>query len=151
MNTHCDLLVIGGGTAGLVGAKTAAGFNAHVVLVERDRPGGDCLWTGCIPSKSLIAAASAAAHIRQSSSLGVHAGEIKIDFDEVMGHVHDAIRTIEPTDSFNSLRAAGVHVIAGDVIFEGSDTVSIGKEQVRFRQALVATGATPLVPDIPGL
>ena len=147
----CDLLVIGGGTAGLVAAKTAAGFKARVVLVERDRPGGDCLWTGCVPSKSLIAAASAAAQVRQSVSLGVHAHEVKIDFGEVMRHVHEAIRTIEPADSFDSLRAAGVQVMAGDAIFEGPNVVRIDEEPVRFRQALIATGATPVAPDIPGL
>jgi pyruvate/2-oxoglutarate dehydrogenase complex dihydrolipoamide dehydrogenase (E3) component len=150
-NNQCDLLVIGGGTAGLVAAKTAAGFNAQVLLVERDRPGGDCLWTGCVPSKSLIAAASAAARIRESASIGIHASEVRIDFGEVMKHVHEAIRTIEPADSFDSLRAVGVHVIAGDAMFVDPDTVRINGEQVRFRQALVATGATPVVPDIPGL
>jgi len=148
--SHCDLLVIGGGTAGLVAAKTATGFNARVLLVERDRPGGDCLWTGCVPSKSLIAAASAAARIRQSASLGVHASDVRIDFAEVMRHVHDAIRTIEPADSFDSLRKAGAQAMKGDAVFVGPDRVRINGEETRFRQALVATGATPRVPDIPG-
>lgn len=150
-DTMCELLVIGGGTAGLVAAKTAAGFKARVVLVERDRPGGDCLWTGCVPSKSLIAAAEAAARIRQSAALGVHASEMRIDFAEVMRHVHQAIRTIEPADSFASLRVAGVQVIAGDAVFTGPDAVQINGGLVRFGQALVATGAAPVVPDIPGL
>ena len=152
-NDHCDcdFLVIGGGTAGLVGAKTAAAFGARVLLVERDRPGGDCLWTGCVPSKSLIAAASAAAGIRQSASLGVHAGEVTIDFTQVMRHVHNAIRAIEPADSFDSLRAAGAQTMKGDAMFEGPDMVRINGELIRFRQALVAPGATPVVPDIPGL
>jgi len=151
VKSPCDLLVIGGGTAGLVAAKTAAGFNARVLLVERDRPGGDCLWTGCVPSKSLIAAASAAARIRQSASIGIHASEVRIDFGEVMRHVYDAIRTIEPADSFDSLRAVGAQAMKGDAIFVNPDTVRINGEETRFRQALISTGATPVVPDIPGL
>jgi len=150
-NGQCEFLVIGGGTAGLVGAKTAAGLGANVVLVERDRPGGDCLWTGCIPSKSLIAAASAAAQARRASSIGVHVDGVRVDFGEVMAHVHRAIRTIEPTDSFAALRASGIDVIAGDATFASHDTVRVGGELIRFRQALIATGAAPALPDIRGL
>ncbi|MER3394760.1 MAG: FAD-dependent oxidoreductase, partial [Microcella pacifica] len=89
-----DLLVIGGGTAGIVAAKTAARFGADVLLVERDRMGGDCLWTGCVPSKSLIAAADAATRARSSAELGVRASEVAVDFAAVMRHVHAAISTI---------------------------------------------------------
>ncbi len=75
-----DLLVVGGGTAGLVGAKTAAALGARVLLVERDRLGGDCLWTGCVPSKSLLAAASAAADARGAARLGVEVSGVRVDF-----------------------------------------------------------------------
>ncbi len=150
-NSPCDLLVIGGGTAGLVAAKTAASFKARVVFVERDRPGGDCLWTGCVPSKSLIAAASAAADIRQAAVLGVHASGVRIDFPTVMRHVHDAIRTIEPVDSFASVQAVGARTIKGDAVFAGPDSVLIDGELIRFQQAIIATGASPTMPDIPGL
>lgn len=146
-----DLLVIGGGTAGLVGAKTAAGFGAKVLLVERDRPGGDCLWTGCIPSKSLLASAGAVAASTTASALGAHGDRIKIDFDAVMGHVDAAIQRIAPADSFEALEAAGVHVIHGQARFTGSNIATIDGSEIRFRQALVVTGATPTVPSIPGL
>ncbi len=86
-----DLVVIGGGTAGIVGAKTAARLGARVVLVERDRPGGDCLWTGCVPSKSLLASARAAADARAAHRLGVGAGAVTVDFPAVMAHLRDAI------------------------------------------------------------
>ena len=75
-----DLVVIGGGTAGIVAAKTAAGFGAKVVLIERDRTGGDCLWTGCVPSKALIAAASAAAAMRRGPAFGITAKAVDVDF-----------------------------------------------------------------------
>ena len=86
-----DLLVLGGGTAGIVAAKTAARFGARVLLVERDRTGGDCLWTGCVPSKALLAAAESAAGARRAERFGVLVDGIRVDFPRVMQHVHAAI------------------------------------------------------------
>ncbi|MEO6712313.1 MAG: FAD-dependent oxidoreductase [Mycobacteriales bacterium] len=146
-----DLLVLGGGTAGLVAAKTAAGFGASVLLVERERIGGDCLWTGCVPSKALLSSAHAAADARASGALGVTADRVAVDFAAVMRHVHEAIATIEPTDSPQAMRAAGVAAVHAEARFTGPDTAVVGGETVRFRQALVATGAEPVLPQIPGL
>lgn len=146
-----DLLVVGGGTAGIVGAKTAARLGARVVLVERDRPGGDCLWTGCVPSKSLIAAASAAAQARRADCLGVTAGDVSVDFPRVMQHVHDAIATIAPVDSPEALREAGVTVLQGEARFTSPRTVQVAERTLRFHHALLATGAAPTVPPVPGL
>jgi len=94
-----DLLIIGGGTAGIVAAKTAAGLGASVLLVERDRTGGDCLWNGCVPSKALLSAAHAAADAHAAARFGVHVDVVRIDFSQVMEHVRRAIATIEPEDS----------------------------------------------------
>jgi pyruvate/2-oxoglutarate dehydrogenase complex dihydrolipoamide dehydrogenase (E3) component len=102
-----DLLVVGGGTAGLVAAHTAAELGATALLVERQRTGGDCLWTGCVPSKSLLASAHAAAAAREASRLGVSVVDVQVDFPAVMRHVRDAIAAIEPVDSPAALRAAG--------------------------------------------
>ncbi len=146
-----DLVVVGGGTAGIVGAKTAAQLGARVLLVERARPGGDCLWTGCVPSKALLAAASAAAAARGADRLGVDVGEVRVDFARVMAHVHGAIAHIEPTDSPDALRAAGVQVMKGVARFTGPDTLDVDGRPVAFRQALLATGAEPAVPPISGL
>ncbi len=146
-----DLLVIGGGSAGIIAAQTAAGFGARVLLVERDRTGGDCLWTGCVPSKALLAAAHAVAEARTAARYGVHIAGVRVDFAEVMTHVRLAISTIEPVDSPRALRAAGVHVAHGTARFTGSDTADVDGTTVRFRQALVATGSAPLIPPIPGL
>ena len=109
-----DLVVVGGGTAGLVAAVGAARQGARVVLIERHRTGGDCLWTGCVPSKSRITAAAAAHTARSSGHLGVHSGEVTVDFGAVMAHVKGAIATIEPHDSPERLRSLGIEVIHGD-------------------------------------
>ncbi len=146
-----DLLVIGGGTAGIVAAKTAAGFGASVLLVERDRTGGDCLWTGCVPSKALLSAAHAAADARAAARLGVHIDGVRVDFSQVMQHVRLAITAIEPEDSPTALRAAGARVVHGTACLRGPDTASVDGTTVRFRQALLATGSAPFLPDIPGL
>jgi pyruvate/2-oxoglutarate dehydrogenase complex dihydrolipoamide dehydrogenase (E3) component len=146
-----DLLVVGGGTAGLVAAKTAAGFGAQVLLVERDRTGGDCLWTGCVPSKSLLAAAGAAAGARAAGRYGVHVDGVRVDFGEVMKHVRAAIAAIEPADSPAVLRAAGVPVRHGRVHLTGPASATVDGQPVRFARAVLATGAAPVLPPIPGL
>lgn len=146
-----DLLVIGGGTAGIVAAKTAARLGADVLLVERDEPGGDCLWTGCVPSKALLAAADAAATVRDANRFGVAATVTGVDFTSVMGHVRHAIAQISPTDSPDALRAAGVQVKKGTARFTGPTTVDVDGDQLRFSRAVIATGATPAVPNVPGL
>jgi pyruvate/2-oxoglutarate dehydrogenase complex dihydrolipoamide dehydrogenase (E3) component len=146
-----ELAIIGGGTAGIVAAKTAAGLGASVVLVERERTGGDCLWTGCVPSKALIAAAHAAASARDAGRLGVNVSGVDVDFGAVMKHVHATIAAIEPTDSVQALEAAGVTVIHGTAQFTGPRTVDIDGRPLSFQRALLATGARPAVPPIPGL
>lgn len=146
-----DLLVVGGGTAGIVAAKTAAGFGASVLLAERDRTGGDCLWTGCVPSKALLAASAAAAAASSAEVFGVHVGGVRVDFAAVMGHVRAAIASIEPADSPDTLTEAGVRVVPAGVRFTGPGTADVGGQKVRFRQAVVATGSEPVVPPIPGL
>ncbi|MGB3771097.1 MAG: FAD-dependent oxidoreductase [Rhodococcus sp. (in: high G+C Gram-positive bacteria)] len=146
-----DLVVVGGGTAGIVAAKTAAGFGAKVVLIERDRTGGDCLWTGCVPSKALIAAASAAATARRGHALGVDVDGVSVDFARVMKHVHGAIETIEPVDSPKALTDAGVVVVDGSAVFTGARTLSVGDRTLTFGRAIVTTGARAATPPIQGL
>ncbi len=146
-----DLLVIGGGTAGLVGAKTAAGLGATVLLVERARTGGDCLYTGCVPSKALLSAAHAAADARAAGRLGVHVEGLRVDFAEVMAHVRESIDAIEPTDSPATLRAHRVHVAQGTVRLTGPQTAEVDGTPVQFTQALIATGSVPTWPSIDGL
>jgi pyruvate/2-oxoglutarate dehydrogenase complex dihydrolipoamide dehydrogenase (E3) component len=102
-----DLAIIGGGTAGIVAAKTAGRFGARVLLVESARTGGDCLWTGCVPSKSLIAAAHAAHAVRTAARFGVHTGPPQVDDAAVLAYVRTAIARIEPVDSPAAISADG--------------------------------------------
>ncbi len=146
-----DLLVVGGGTAGIVGAKTAARLGARVLLVERERTGGDCLWTGCVPSKALLAAAGVAASARNGHRFGIDVGEVSVDFARVMDHVRASIQHIAPVDSVEALEEASVSVRTATARFTGPDSAEIDGAPVRFRQALVATGASPAVPPVPGL
>ena len=146
-----DLLVVGGGTAGIVGAKTAARLGARVLLVERERTGGDCLWTGCVPSKALLAAGGVAASARHGHRFGIGVDEVTVDFARVMDHVRATIQHIAPVDSVEALEKAEVSVRTATARFTGPASAEVDGTPVRFRQALVATGASPAVPPIPGL
>lgn len=146
-----DLAVIGGGTGGLVSAFIAARLGARVALIERDRTGGDCLWTGCIPSKTLIASAQAAHTMRTAAHLGLSPVEPTIDFQAIMRRIREVIATIEPADSPQRLRDAGVEVIAADARFTGPHALQAGERELRFRAAIIATGSAPDPPPLPGL
>lgn len=146
-----DLLVIGGGTAGIVGAKAAAKLGARVALVERARTGGDCLWTGCVPSKALLASAARAADSRSASALGIHLTGVRIDLTEVFAHVRATIAAIELQDAPAALRGARVPVLHGEARFTEPTTVEVDGQRHSFRQALLATGASPAIPSVPGL
>ena len=146
-----DLIAVGGGTAGLVTAAGGAGLGARVALVERDRLGGDCLWNGCVPSKALIAAARAAHDARTASRLGIHAGDIRVAFDEVLDHVRRVQARIAPHDSPERFRKLGVHVVEGTARFVDARTIQVGDERLTARHIVIATGTRPAVPPIPGL
>jgi pyruvate/2-oxoglutarate dehydrogenase complex dihydrolipoamide dehydrogenase (E3) component len=146
-----DLVVLGGGTGGLVSSLIAAGAGARVALVERERTGGDCLWTGCVPSKSLVAAAGLAHRMRHADKVGLEPVDPAIDFGRVMDHVWGAIRTIEPHDSPQRLRAAGVEVIEAYGRFTAPGRIEAGGRELRWRAAIIATGSRPAIPAIRGL
>ncbi|GAB3259296.1 dihydrolipoyl dehydrogenase family protein [Arthrobacter pigmenti] len=139
-----DLLVIGGGTAGIVGSQTAAGFGASTILVERARTGGDCLWTGCVPSKAILAAAKRAKLERDLTGR-------RPDFNAAREHVQNAIRSIEPDDSPETLERSGVTILTGEARFTGPGRADVDGRRIAFRQALIATGSEPAVPPIPGV
>ena len=129
-----NLVVIGGGTAGLVCAAGAAGLGARVALVERHRMGGDCLYTGCVPSKTLISSARAG-----------------LSFGAAMVRLRAAIATIAPHDSPERFRSLGVDVFHGHARFDGRDAIVVDGERLPFSRAVIATGARPALPPIPGL
>jgi pyruvate/2-oxoglutarate dehydrogenase complex dihydrolipoamide dehydrogenase (E3) component len=146
-----DLVVVGGGTAGLVSAMGAAGLGARVALVERDLLGGDCLNTGCVPSKAILRSARAAAEARRAPEVGVRVAGVDADFAAVMSRMRERRAGISPHDSAARLRAAGVDVYFGQARFTGRSALAVGDRVLTFRRAVIATGGRPSVPPIPGL
>jgi pyruvate/2-oxoglutarate dehydrogenase complex dihydrolipoamide dehydrogenase (E3) component len=146
-----DIVAVGGGAAGLVTAAGAAGLGARVALIERDRMGGECLWTGCVPSKALLAAARVAATARNGARFGIDMSDMRIDFQRVMAHVHGAQQTIAPHDSPERFRGLGVDVLQGTALFGDAATVLVGDQKIRARHIVLATGSRPAVPPIRGL
>ena len=147
-----DICVIGGGSGGLSVAVAAAAFGVPVVLIERHKMGGDCLNTGCVPSKALLAAAKRAAAMRSGAPFGVTASSIDIDFGKVHDHVQRVIEAIAPADSAERFAGLGVRVIKGQAKFKDRRTVVVGDDyEIRARRFVIATGSTPALPPIPGL
>ena len=151
-----NLVVIGGGSAGLVSAYIAAQVKASVTLVEDKDMGGDCLNTGCVPSKALIKSAKVAAMIRHADKYGLEASEPKVPFAKVMARVRETITTIEPHDSVERYEGLGVDVVNGYAYLIDPWTVEIarfdgGTHRLTTRSIIIATGAAPVVPDIPGI
>jgi pyruvate/2-oxoglutarate dehydrogenase complex dihydrolipoamide dehydrogenase (E3) component len=148
---RCDICIIGAGSAGLSVAAAASQLGAATVLVERGKMGGDCLNTGCVPSKALLAAAKAAAGVRRAASFGIAAGEPVVDFAAVMRHVHETIAAIAPMDSEQRFAGLGARVIRATARFTGPREIVAGETTIRARRFVVATGSRPAIPAIPGL
>lgn len=151
-----NLLVIGAGSGGLVAAYIAAAVKAKVMLVEKHQMGGDCLNTGCVPSKALIRTARLAQEMREADRFGITPQAPDIDFKAVMQRVHRVIETIEPHDSVERFQGLGVDVRQGTATLVSPWEVDIhypdGKvERVSSRAIILATGAEPLLPELPGL
>ena len=148
-----NLVVIGAGTAGLVAAAGAAGLGARVALIERAAMGGDCLNTGCVPSKSLLKSAHAAADMRRASELGIHIdGSIRVDFAAVMNRMRRIRSQIARNDSVARFRDdLGVDVFLDEGRFIGKQLIEVGDQELSFSRAVIATGARARVPEIPGL
>lgn len=145
-----NLIVIGAGAAGLVSSYIAAATKAKVALIERHKMGGDCLNTGCVPSKALIKAAKTAHQMKHAHALGIDADNIRVDFAKVMAHVHNAIKTIEPHDSTERYEGLGVECFSGEANLTGPNSVSLNGKTLTARAIIIATGAKPFVPNIPG-
>ena len=146
-----DLVVLGGGTAGLVSAMGAAALGARVALVERDLLGGDCLNTGCVPSKALLRSAHAVGGWRRAGGLGVHVDGLRVDFAAVMHRMRERRATIAAHDAAERLRLAGVAVFFGPARFVDARTIDVDGRSLRFGRAIIATGGRPAAPPVPGL
>jgi len=147
-----NLVVIGGGTAGLVCAIGAAGLGAKVALIEKHFLGGDCLNVGCVPSKAIIRAARAAAAVREAAGFGVHVpADVTVDFGKAMERMRRLRADISPHDSAKRFTELGVDVFLGGGTFTGPDSVDVSGQTLRFSKAVIATGARAAAPPLPGL
>ena len=146
-----DLIVIGAGAAGLSVTAGAAQLGVRVALIERDRMGGDCLNTGCVPSKAMLAAAHAVVMGREAGRFGVRFAEPAIDWAAVQVHVQGVIDSIAPADSEVRFRGLGATVLRGEARFVAADAVVVNGQRLTARRIVVAAGSRAAVPPIPGL
>ncbi|MFQ5679859.1 MAG: dihydrolipoyl dehydrogenase family protein [Gemmatimonadota bacterium] len=146
-----DIIVVGGGTAGLVTAAGCVSLGARTALVERDRLGGECLWTGCVPSKAMIGSARLAERMRRSREFGLPPAEVHPDGASVLESVRAVRARIQPHDDPARFRAMGVEVLEGDARFLTPHEIEVGGRGLRGRRFVIATGSRPAIPPIPGL
>ena len=151
-----NIVVIGGGSAGLVTSYIAAAVKAKVTLVEKHKLGGDCLNTGCVPSKALIRSAKFLSHISRAAEFGIASASARVEFSDVMNRVQAVIKTVEPHDSAERYTELGVDVVQGSAKIVSPWEVNITREdgstqRLTTRSIVIATGARPFVPPIPGI
>jgi pyruvate/2-oxoglutarate dehydrogenase complex dihydrolipoamide dehydrogenase (E3) component len=146
-----DICIIGAGSGGLSVAAGAVQMGAKVVLIEKAKMGGDCLNTGCVPSKALLAAGHAAENARRASRFGVSTGPVEVDFSRAIDHVHSVIADIAPHDSVERFEQLGCTVIQGEARFSGPGEVVANGQTIKAKRFVIATGSRAAVPPIPGL
>lgn len=146
-----DLVVIGAGSGGLVSAYIAAAVKARVSLIEKHKMGGDCLNTGCVPSKALIRSARFLEQTRRARDYGFESASAEFDFAQVMERVQQVVKSVEPHDSVERYTGLGVDVIQGEAMIKSPYEVTVNGQTLTTRNIIVATGARPFVPPIPGL
>ncbi|MGB4246662.1 MAG: FAD-dependent oxidoreductase, partial [Pseudohongiellaceae bacterium] len=148
---EANVVVIGAGSAGLVSSIIAAGAKAKVVLIEKHSMGGDCLNTGCVPSKALIRSARVADYLKRASEFGIDDAKGTVNFAKIMERVQRVVKAIEPHDSVERFTSLGVECVSGEAFITSPWTVQVGDRTITTRSIVIATGARPFVPPIPGL
>lgn len=151
MKYDYDIIVIGGGSGGLVVASGASSLGARVALIEESDMGGDCLNTGCVPSKSFLKVGHTCEAIRNSEKYGVKSEIKEVDINKVMKRGNSVIETIRPKDSKGRYEKMGVDVIKGRGIIEDSNSIKVGEKILKTKNIVIATGSSPFIPDIKGL
>lgn len=148
---EANIVVIGAGSGGLVSALIAAAVKAKVILIERHKMGGDCLNTGCVPSKAILRSAKIANYMHRADEFGFEPVPVKPVFDKVMNRVHKVIETIEPHDSVERFTGLGVECVMGEAEIVDKHTVQVGDRTITTKNIIIAAGARPFVPPIEGL
>jgi pyruvate/2-oxoglutarate dehydrogenase complex dihydrolipoamide dehydrogenase (E3) component len=146
-----DLVVIGGGTAGQVAARIARRRFRRVALIEREQIGGDCLWYGCVPTKSLLASARVAHEARDGASFGLAIGTVEVDFGAVMARKSRIVARIAHWELPKTFRRMGIEVLLGPARFQAPHRLSVGAQLIQSARFVIATGSRPSIPPIPGL
>ena len=146
-----NIIVIGGGSAGLVSSYIASAVKAKVALIEKHKMGGDCLNTGCVPSKALLRSAKMISYAKRAKEFGFKKTTVDFDFKDVMNRVQNIIKIIEPHDSRKRYTALGVECIEGEAKILSPHNVEVNGITLTARSIIIATGAKPLIPNIPGL
>lgn len=146
-----NIVVVGGGSAGLIASLTAATAGAKVALIESQKMGGDCLYTGCVPSKTLLASARSAFYVREAAKFGVEASLKGIDFPQVMSRIRSTIAAIEPNDSPERYERLGVKCVNGQAKVVNEHLVEVSGRLYRSRSLVIATGSKPAIPSVAGL
>ena len=143
-----NVVVIGGGTAGLVTAAGTAGLGGRVALIERHKMGGDCLNFGCVPSKALISSARAIEHVRRAPEFGLEAMKPQFEFNRVFERMRDRRAKIEPTDSVERFEGLGVDVFTGQATFRSPHEIEVDGQMLRAKRFVIATGRRAGIPPI---
>ena len=146
-----NVIVIGGGSAGLVSSYICAVLKAKVALIEKNRMGGDCLNTGCVPSKALIRTSTLLSNIRRHREFGLSQATAEFDFAEVMERVQRVIKKVEPHDSIKRYTELGVDCLQGEAKILSPNEVQINGKVLTTKSIIIGTGASPAIPPIPGL
>lgn len=148
---EANIVVIGAGSAGLVSSYIAAAVKAKVILIERHKMGGDCLNTGCVPSKAILRSAKVANYMQRADEFGIETVQVKPVFKKIMTRVHKVIAEIEPHDSIERYTQLGVECVTGEAEIVDKHTVKVGDRMITAKSIIVASGARPFVPPIEGL
>ena len=148
---EANIVVIGAGSGGLVASLIAAAVKAKVVLIERHKMGGDCLNTGCVPSKAILRSAKIANYMHRAEEFGIESVDVKPVFSKVLKRVHKVIEAIEPHDSVERFTGLGVGCVQGEAEIIDQHTVKVGERSITTKSIIIASGARPFVPPIPGL
>ena len=146
-----DIVVIGGGAAGLTVATGSVKFGLRVALVEKEKLGGDCLYYGCVPSKTLIHSAKVASLIKRSKEYGLNETELSFDFERVINHVWNTINIIGEHDDPERFRKMGVDVVFGDPSFTSPEEIEVNGRRIKSKKFVIATGSRSFTPPIDGL
>ncbi len=154
MANNFDLIVIGAGSAGITAAQFATRLGVKVALVEKNRVGGDCTWTGCVPSKALLKVAKMAHAVRTASQYGIHINgnaSPRADMAQVRNYIQQAITQVYQHEPPDHLTQAGIQIVHGTAHFVDAHTITVGEQTLQAKKFIIATGAHPIIPNIPGL